>query len=83
MTAIAFDRLAYLETLKSSGIPEAQAKAHTAALDGALRESVATKADVAAVELKIEVAKGDLLKWMFGGFVTIVGMLVAILLKIS
>ena len=33
MTTITFDRLTYLETLKASGIPEAQARAHAVALD--------------------------------------------------
>jgi hypothetical protein len=82
MTTLTFDRLTYLETLKASGVPEAQAKAHTTALDEALRDSVATKADVASVEMKIEIAKNEVLKWMFGGFLTLAGMMFAILLKV-
>ena len=38
MTTLTFDKLAYLEKLKASGIPEAQARAHAVALDEALRE---------------------------------------------
>jgi hypothetical protein len=39
-----------------------------------------TKADLNAA---ISELKADLIKWMFGGFLTIAGMLIAILLKIS
>ena len=46
MSTTTFDKLLYLETLKSSGISEEQAKAHAHALDEALRDAVATKADV-------------------------------------
>ena len=37
MSVITFDKLAYLETLKAAGIPEQQARAHTVALDDALK----------------------------------------------
>ena len=45
--------MTYLETLKASGVPEAQARAHALALDEALRDTVATKADIAALEAKL------------------------------
>ncbi len=79
MSSITFDRLSYLETLKASGVPEAQACAHAVAMDQALRESVATKADVHVAVFDL---KAEILKWMFGGFVTVIGMLVAILMKL-
>jgi hypothetical protein len=47
MTDLLFDKLAYKDKLTASGIPEAQARALGDALDEALRESVATKNDVA------------------------------------
>jgi hypothetical protein len=43
---ITFDRLAYIDRLKSGGIEERQARAHAEALDTALRDTIATKADV-------------------------------------
>ena len=74
MTTITFDRLTYLETLKASGIPEAQARAHAIALDEALRDSVATRGDLRESELRLEakietaVANGktDVVKWVVG-----------------
>jgi len=43
---VLFDKLVYLDRLKSGGLEEVQARAHAEALDLALRESVATKQDV-------------------------------------
>ncbi|CAA6603367.1 conserved hypothetical protein [Rhodospirillaceae bacterium LM-1] len=53
MSSVTFDKLAYLETLKASGIPEPQARAHAHALDDALRDSVATRDDVSRLEALI------------------------------
>ena len=50
MSTTTFDKLAYLEALKASGIPEQQARAHAVALEDALRDSVATKADIVRLE---------------------------------
>ncbi|WP_457796796.1 coiled-coil domain-containing protein [Methylocystis sp. S23] len=44
--AYTFDRLAYVDRLKGGGIDEAQARAHADALDAAMRDTIATKADV-------------------------------------
>ena len=60
MSTILFDRLAYMDRLTNAGVPEAQARAHADAMDSALRESVATKADVAGIEHKIDVAVRDM-----------------------
>jgi hypothetical protein len=57
MTTITFDRFAYVDKLKASGISEEQARAQADALDTALRDIVATKSDLA--ELKYE-----LIKWL-------------------
>jgi hypothetical protein len=43
---ITFDKLVYIDRLKSAGIDEPQARAHAEALDQALRESVATRQDL-------------------------------------
>lgn len=79
MASITFDKLAYTHTLRSGGFSEQQAEACAHALDNALRDSVATKADLLAVkqELSSEMAamkselkhdivqqKADLLKWV-------------------
>jgi hypothetical protein len=57
---ILFDRLAYIDRLKRSGISDDQARAHADAMDEALRESVATKRDVAAVRDDLRLAVRDL-----------------------
>jgi hypothetical protein len=47
MTELLFDKLIYMDRLQRAGIAEPQARAHAEAMEEALRESVATKADVA------------------------------------
>ena len=48
---ILFDKLAYIDKLKSAGISDDQARAHAEAMDAALRDSVATKSDIAELRL--------------------------------
>ncbi len=50
---ILFDRLAYIDRLKRGGIGDDQARAHAEAMDAALRESVATRADIAGLSSAI------------------------------
>lgn len=45
-TAPPFDKLAYVDRLKSAGVDDAQARAHAEALDAALRGGIATSADI-------------------------------------
>ena len=58
--ALTFDRLAYVDKLKGAGIDEAQARAHADALDTALRDGVATKADVEELRRELGGAKTEL-----------------------
>jgi hypothetical protein len=55
---ILFDKLGFIDRLKRAGIDDNQARAHAEAMDDALRESVATKADlrmeISRLETKIE-----------------------------
>ena len=57
---ITFDKLVYIDRLKSAGIDEPQARAHAEALDDALRETVATKQDLLELKHEIEVLGRDL-----------------------
>jgi hypothetical protein len=72
MSTVTFDKLAYLETLKASGVPEDQARAHTAALDAALHDSFVTEAvltrEIQPIKTEIYALKTDVavLKWMMG-----------------
>ena len=47
--ALTFDRLAYIDRLTAAGFDDKQARAQAEALDAALRDSVATKADLEEV----------------------------------
>ena len=58
MTDLLFDKLAYTDKLTASGVPEATARAHAAALDEALRESVATKSDLKILEQSLKIWGG-------------------------
>jgi hypothetical protein len=49
MTELLFDKLTYMDRLQRAGIAEPQARAHAEAMEEALRESVATKVDIAAL----------------------------------
>jgi hypothetical protein len=79
---ITFDKLVYIDRLKSAGIDEPQARAHAEALDQALRESVATKQDlreeIARVEHKIEVLGRDLTIRMGGIAILLFGALASL-----
>lgn len=73
-----FDKLSYLDRLKSAGIDEKFARAHADGLEQAFREEVATKTDIAAlaeaVRTEIKDAKFAILQWVIGaiGFQTLV-----------
>ena len=52
-TEITFDKLLYIDRLKSGGIEERHARAHAEALDQALRDTVATKLDLATAKQEL------------------------------
>jgi len=85
MSAITFDKLAYIDTLKAAGVNEEQARAQAAALDVALKDTVATKYDVEAVRHEVDLLSTELapikvelamIKWMVGGTFFGIAMLV-------
>lgn len=57
MSELLFDKLTYMDRLQRAGIAEPQARAHAEAMEEALRESVATKADIEALRVA---TKGDI-----------------------
>jgi hypothetical protein len=57
---ILFDKLVYIDRLKAAGIAEGQARAHADAMDEALREAVATKADIRDFRAEFKTDIGDL-----------------------
>lgn len=74
-TQLLFDKLAYVDRLIKSGIDEGQARALSDALEEALRESVATKRDIAELRQEIRLLGRDLtirMGGMFAAFYAIV-----------
>lgn len=83
MTAVTFDTLKFVERLKDSGIPEAQAKAISEAFREAQGEAdLSTRADLreVAAELKQALAelKADLHKTILYAMVAMTGIFAAI-----
>ena len=80
--AIAFDTHRFVKRLTESGFTEKQAETlaeeHVALLNG----NLATKADIAKVEARLEArleaVKVDLLKWLFGALIAQGGLIVAL-----
>lgn len=70
-TQVTFDKLAYIDRLKSAGIDEQAARAHAEALEHALREEVATKHD-------LEIAVRDIKIWVGGVAIVLFGALASL-----
>lgn len=73
MTALTFDTLAYVKTLRDAGIEEKQAEAQAAALATVLKTSasdLATKQDIDRIEARVNLfeerseGRFKLLQWM-------------------
>lgn len=86
--AIAFDTLAYAKELETAGVPPPQAEAQAKALFGILQkveesrlQELATKRDVRELErkleVKIETAKNEILKWVVGLMLAQTGLIIA------
>lgn len=54
MATVTFDKLAYTQLLRSGGFTPEQAETSAHALDSALRDSVATKADLESVKTELD-----------------------------
>ena len=97
MTAIAFDTLAYVKTLRDAGMEEKQAEAQAIALSAVLKGqsgSVATKADISDLkrdnellkaEMKRDMAevKAELVKWVVGVGILQTTLIVGILARLA
>ncbi len=84
MSAVTFDTLKFVERLKAGGMSDAQARAIAEAQVEAFSETtsntLATKQDVARLELKLTEHDGEfkLIKWMMG---LMLGGVMALVLK--
>jgi hypothetical protein len=70
-TQITFDKLAYIDRLKSAGIGEPEARAHAEALDQALRQEVATKHDLGIAVRDLTIRMGGVAIILFGALASI------------
>ncbi|MCY4230104.1 MAG: DUF1640 domain-containing protein [Alphaproteobacteria bacterium] len=84
--AIAFDTHRYVKRLTRSGFTEEQAETLAEEQIALLNANLATKADIARVEVeiakidkRIEAVRADLLKWMVGALIAQGGVVVALL----
>ena len=75
MASITFDTHAHVKKLKENGVSEQQAEAFVEMVRQAQEinmSSLATKGDLHELELKIEAAKTEVIKWVVGiGFAQI------------
>lgn len=87
MTAISFDTLKFVETLRSSGFAESQAKGMASAIQEVQKSSLdelATKRDIDRLDARIDrleiklTGEMALIKWMLG---LLLGGVTALLLK--
>ncbi|NGZ27290.1 MAG: hypothetical protein G8345_10440 [Magnetococcales bacterium] len=72
MTAVTFDTLKFVETLKDSGFDEKQAKGMAVAIREAQTnnlDELATKRDLAEVKRDLAEVKADMIKWVAGMFI--------------
>jgi hypothetical protein len=67
---ILFDKLRFIDRLKSAGIDN-QARAHAEAMDEALRESVATKLDIALAVRDMTIRMGAIAIALFAALASI------------
>jgi hypothetical protein len=83
MTAITFDTLKFVRTLKAAGVPEIQAEAFSEAFKDAQSDAeIATKHDLKELELRLEAkineVKFDMVKWIAGMLIAQAGLVAAL-----
>ena len=84
--AIAFDTHRFVKRMTEGGFSERQAETLAEEYFALLNANLATKTDIAKieagiarVEARIESARADVLKWMFGAMVAQSGLIVALI----
>ena len=93
MTAITFDTLAYVKTLREAGFEERQAEAQATALATVLKghaDDLATKGDIhdlkqdmALMKRDMDILKAELIRWVVGiGFLQS-ALIIGILAKVA
>jgi hypothetical protein len=97
MTTITYDTLLASKRLQERGVSAKQAEAIVQEISTAYDQNNAKyvtkielnasngelKAEISALRVEMAETKAEIIKWMFGGFVAIIGLLVAVLSKLS
>ncbi len=78
---ITFDTLAFSKKMKEAGFTEKQAEVQAEALAEIIDTNLATKYDIKMLELKIEKAKSEIIKWVAGMLIA-QGAIIATLVKL-
>lgn len=79
MTTVAFDTLKLATKLEEAGFTAAQAKGASSAIAEALSDEIVTKTYFDnRLEARLESTKSDILKWMFGQTIVIIGVVLAL-----
>ena len=92
---IVFDRLAYVDRLTKTGMDDGVARAHADALDQAMRDGVATHADMTrldnmfiGLDSRLTMIEGEVLlhRWLFGAMLALqlatLGALISLFVKL-
>lgn len=84
MTSITFDSLSSAKRLREKGVPQDQAEAFASELRLVSEVELNISHLATKEELKTALAenKADIIKYMFTGFIAVIGLLVAVLFKL-
>jgi hypothetical protein len=76
---IPFDTLRFANSLKEVGVPVAQAERQAELMAETINNELASKKDIKELEMKIEQTKRDIIIWLGGIIVVVVGIAVEVL----
>ena len=82
MSAIAFDRHTYIKKFKAKGMSEELAEEVTDAIKASKDTDISHLATKEELKTALAEAKADIIKYMFTGFIAVIGLLVAVLFKL-
>lgn len=82
MSAITFDRHTYIKKFKAKGMSEELAEEVTDAIKASKDTDISHLATKEELKTALAEAKADIIKYMFTGFIAVIGLLVAVLFKL-
>lgn len=82
MNAVTFDRHIYIKRFKAKGMSEELAEEVTDAIKASKDTDISHLATKEELKTALAEAKADIIKYMFTGFIAVIGLLVAVLFKL-